>query len=238
MNNDEIKKVIETIEKDFQWGDGGLAFIDYLTKKIKNTEDQDKKEVIDFLLYELDSNTDKKYCSIALHVLSKLNDTSVAKRVYSIFETKKIINGGEWTFSIIELLIKLKYAEPKQLYIDFILKYLDNQYTQVSGYFLLLRFCAIDVDDAIIILSNFLSENLVKDEKIQEIIRVRIGFLVSEFNKYPASKIYTLYLNIKLKNESGADYFKNVVVSHLNDRMSYDCPISWIIEVKTLFGVA
>ncbi|HQN99335.1 MAG TPA: hypothetical protein PKU86_07780 [Bacteroidales bacterium] len=222
MKDVEIIDIINDIEKQYQsYKDGGLTFIKNLAKKVLNTVDEEKNEILVFFLNELEYNRNG-FFSIALNTIVEMKAIELAPNIERIFIKNRNSNDESWGYSIIEALIKLNYTEPKLLYFDFVNNYLKNKPNK--SYFLLVQYCNIDSDKGLQLLADYYSKFLLEDLEMKNFLESRIGFLVSHLIKSSDGTLSELVKLVILKNKNAGRHLKKVLLDYFNSDMAKKYP--------------
>lgn len=218
MNRSDIVNMIRDIEGQFKSSkDGGRSFIKYLSNKVVNTRDEEKREIVSFFLDEIKLNKNGFY-PIALQTISEMGEQELAPSIERIYNEIASDKDEQWKYSIIELLMKLRYGSPKALYSEFVTSFLKDQ--PERGYFLLVQYCNVDPEHALPLLSNFYANYLVSGKEMQGFLESRIGFLFSYFIENPTDHFSDLIRQTFIKNNEAGLHLKELLIEYLNSSMA------------------
>lgn len=118
MTNEDIILIIKRLQKD--WSDkrdGGRSFSVALAKKIDYTIENEKKEVIHFLLQEIEYNTNGLY-SLAIATIEHLRSYDAANELEEIYKRQHWTKDDKWVKDILIVLAKKRY--PSTIYDDYL----------------------------------------------------------------------------------------------------------------------
>ncbi len=217
MKDIEIANIIKNTEKQHEYyKDGGITFIKHLSQKVLNTVDEDKVQVYNFFIKEIEQNKNGLF-SIALQTVIELKLIELAPDIEKIFILNRNLKDDTWQYSIIEALLKLNYTVPKSLYYEFITNYLKNNPNK--GYFILVQYCNVDPEKGLPLLADFFTKNLLKNSNMQSFLVSRIGFLVSYFIGNARNYISELNKMVLLKDKDTGKYLKKVLLDYFSSNM-------------------
>jgi|GEM_PF-3478390 len=111
ITNETIIKVLNQLEKEYSWDkykDCGREFIYRLAVKLINTEDDDRKCVIEFFLNQIELES-SDHRSTALRTIEKMQAIELAPRLEEIYYKWHHIRSFNWNDSLVFLMIMLKY---------------------------------------------------------------------------------------------------------------------------------
>lgn len=233
METKYIIDVINNIQNQYRnYKDGGLTFIEQLAKRVNNTLDNEREDVIAFFLNEI-SNNEFGFGEIALLTFIEMNAIEVAPNIASIYYEKKDLKDDRWKSSIIEALMKLRYKEPKKLYADYVTSFLIKK--PDDAYFLLVQYCNVDPELALPMLSDFYVRNLFRDAEMQSFLESWIGFLFSYFIKNPIDYFPELIKQTTDKDRAVGLHLKELLLEYLSSKMTNQYPKALITErIKAL----
>lgn len=232
MNELDIVDIIKDIEKQHKaYKDGGTTFIKHLAQKVLNTVDEDKVQVFNFLIKEIEQNNNGLF-SVALQTIVELKSIELVPAIEKIFIQNRNSKDDAWKYSLIEALLKLNYSVPKSLYYDFITNYLKNNPNK--GYFILVQYCSIDPEKGLPLLSDFYSKFFLENSEMQSFLESRIGFLVSYFIENPGDCLSELNKLVLLKNRNAGRHLKKVLLDYFSSSMADKYPKDLIEKEKKL----
>lgn len=230
MNELDIVAIIKDIEKQHKaYKDGGMTFIKHLAQKVLNTVDEDKVQIFDFLVKEIEQNKHGLF-SIALQTIIELKSLELAPAIEKIFIQNRNSKDEVWKYSLIEALLKLNYAAPTSLYYDFITNYLKNNPNK--GYFILVQYCNVDPEKGLPLLSDFYSKFFLENSEMKSFLESRIGFLVNYFIQNPEDYLYELNKLVLLKNKDAGRHLKKALLDYFNSSMAEKYPNDLIEKEK------
>lgn len=120
MTDSVIISTIKNLQKEYSgYKDGGRAFVEALAKKINNTVDEEKKEVIDFLLREIELNAND-LGDLALRTIEFLDSPDMANRLEEIYKRQHNKKDEYWKQGV--LLKLLMKSHPSAIYDDYLEK--------------------------------------------------------------------------------------------------------------------
>lgn len=210
MTTKQIIEVINSFDKEYQdYKDGGREFITQLAKKLLNTIDEDRLEVIAFFLNEIRTNKNN-FGQVALVTIVQMNASELGADIEAIYNEMWPVKDEKWRYSIIEALMKLRYTPPKSLYKDFVNAYLKDH--PDDSFFLLVQYCIVDPEEALPLLSDYYVKNLF-DYKNQDYI---IGYICSYFLKIPLNYFPDFVRQTTTINKDAGFHLKNQILKYLN----------------------
>lgn len=160
MTNNDIILTIRNIQKEFSLDkDGGRSFVEALAKKIDNTIDEEKDEVVNFLLQEIESDTNK-LCSLALGTAEFLNVPGIADKIEEIYKRQQKTKEKQWKRNV--LMILLKKRHPSDVYDD----YLTDNPINCDSFHFLVYYANLYPQKGI----PLLSDCLIKDLHIRDLL--------------------------------------------------------------------
>lgn len=228
MTRASIINMIKEIEGQFKsYKDGGKSFIKYLSKKVLNSPDDEKRELISFFLDEIKLDRNGFY-SIALQTINEMRTVELAPRIEKIYNEVAPYKDEQWKYSIIELLMKLRYDSPKGLYSEFVTSFLKS-YPEKS-YFILIQYCNVDPERAVPLLSDYYA-NYFLNKDMQDFMDSRIGFLFSYFIENPIDYFPDLIRRTFVRNKAAGLHLKELLIEYLNGDMAKQYPQA-LIEDK------
>ncbi len=197
MNDTVIIQVIQDFARDFKGcKDGGLSFIDALSKKIMNTVDEDQMEVFRFFLSEIE--TDKNgYCQIALHVLEKLKRKDQCVALENLYEQVYAQKSYEWRLQVLRALLHMEYEPQNDIYVPFIKQCL-HAHKENDYYSLVVLLCCINPGVGVNLLCDFYLTHM-HDDYFSGKYNGSICYLMAWLGKYP-SVLISLLEQIYSKN--------------------------------------
>jgi len=228
MNRTAIVNMIRDIEGQFKSSkDGGRSFIKYLSNKVVNTRDEEKREILSFFLEEIKLNENEMY-PIALQTISEMGEQELASSIERIYHEVALNKDEQWKYSIIELLMKLRYDSPKALYSEFVASFLKNQPDR--GFFILVQYCNVDPEKAIPLLSDFYANYLEQNMQMQDFLESRIGFLFSFFVENPIDYLPDLVRQTLMRNNRAGMHLKELILNYLKSDLVKHYPNTVIQE--------
>jgi hypothetical protein len=220
--------MIKEIEGQFKsYKDGGKSFIKYLSKKVLNSPDDEKRELISFFLDEIKLDRNGFY-SIALQTINEMRTVELAPRIEKIYNEVAPYKDEQWKYSIIELLMKLRYDSPKGLYSEFVTSFLKSH--PEKSYFILIQYCNVDPERAVPLLSDYYA-NYFLNKDMQDFMDSRIGFLFSYFIENPIDYFPDLIRRTFVRNKAAGLHLKELLIEYLNGDMAKQYPQA-LIEDK------
>ncbi len=228
MTRASIINMIKEIEGQFKsYKDGGKSFIKYLSKKVLNSPDDEKRELISFFLDEIKLDRNGFY-SIALQTINEMRTVELAPRIEKIYNEVAPYKDEQWKYSIIELLMKLRYDSPKGLYSEFVTSFLKSH--PEKSYFILIQYCNVDPERAVPLLSDYYA-NYFLNKDMQDFMDSRIGFLFSYFIENPIDYFPDLIRRTFVRNKAAGLHLKELLIEYLNGDMAKQYPQA-LIEDK------
>lgn len=216
-----IINMIKEIEGQFKsYKDGGQSFIKYLSKKVLNSPDDEKREIISFFLDEIKLDRNGFY-SIALQTINEMGTQELAPSIEKIYNEVASYKDEQWRYSIIELLMKLRYGSPKALYSEFITSFLKIH--PERGYFILVQYCNVDPERALPLLSDYYANSFLNKD-MQDFMDSRIGFLFSYFIENPIDYFPDLIRQTFVRNKAAGLHLKELLIEYLNGDMTKHYP--------------
>jgi hypothetical protein len=213
--------MIKEIEGQFKsYKDGGQSFIKYLSKKVLNSSDDEKRELISFFIDEIKLDRNGFY-SIALQTINEMRTQELAPRIEKIYNEVAPYKDEQWKYSIIELLMKLRYDSPKDLYSEFVTSFLKSH--PEKSYFILIQYCNVDPERAIPLLSDYYA-NYFLNKDMQDFMDSRIGFLFSYFIENPIDYFPDLIRRTFVMNKAAGLHLKELLIEYLNGDMAKQYP--------------
>ena len=216
-----IEVIKETERKYYTYKDNGDIFYKILAKKILNTVDDEKEQVLDFFLREIISN-EHELCGAALIIIEEMKAVELCPRIVDIYNKISKQKDDEWKKAVIFVLMNLRYLPPKELYHNYVLEYMK---INKNSFHLLVRYCNVNPEEALSLLSDELIENILSEELLSlppikignslQGIGVLIGFLVAHFKNNPNDYLPDLLNLVYMKNTKAATYLKDVIVNYL-----------------------
>ena len=218
MNNSDIANIIKDIKKEYNaYKDGGRTFIQHLAQKIQNTVDEDKTQVLNFFLQEIENNSHGLF-SVALQTIIELKYISLAPEIEKIFIKNKGVKDESWKYSIIETLLKLNYVASSSLYHDFIIDYMKTN--PGKEFFILVLYCTIEPEKGMPLLSDFYAKFFHGNSQMQSFLESRIGFLVSYFTENNQLSLAELNRLVMLKNEIAGQNLKKALLDYFDSNLA------------------
>ena len=164
MRKEVIISVIKEIEFECnRFKDGGNTFIKKLSKKLENTNDEEKMKVLQFFLDELIHNENDMW-DVGLLVIVELKEVKLAPEIFRIYQNHHHLKDNSWKDKVIMSLMQLKYVEPK-VYLEYINDYVKRKETWYYYDFLLLYF-KLDKNQGIPLLINYFIEIISKKSNV------------------------------------------------------------------------
>lgn len=210
MTTKQIIEVINSFDKEYQgYKDGGREFIKQLAKKLLNTVDEDRLEVIAFFLNEIRTN-ENNFGQVALVTIVEMNASELGADIEAIYNEMWPSKDERWRYSIIEALMRLRYTPPKLLYKDFVNAYLKDHHDK--SFFLLVQYCNVDPEEALPLLSEYYVTDL-SEVKNKDYI---IGYICSYFLKNPLNYFPDFVRLITKINKDAGFHLKSLLLKYLN----------------------
>ena len=217
-----IKKINEIRQQFINEKDGGRAFIVALVKKFNKYGPNQRTQVIEFFIRELqiDKNGMKPF---ALPVLEEMDAREAAPLIYEIYLHFLKSSDEKWEKQIVETLIKLRYTEPKELYSNYIDKYISKKEDDGYIFFFGVLYCRVEPNKALNILSDYFCKHLAApNEKMEAFFKNRMGFLVGHFSKNPIDYIPELIKQTVKKNREVGLRLKEIMLYYFHSDLVRD----------------
>lgn len=224
MDDTQIISVITTLRKSSSsHGDGGRTFTEEFARKIRNTIDEDKNAVIDFLLREIKYNT-YALRSIAIPVLSELKDESIAPSIYEILNEVSDKIDDQTEKNIVETLFILRYKEPKWFYQEYLANY--SKKVEQSGdesplFFFLILYLNVDPENALKMLSSYLVKHILSgDKQMESFFTNWMGYLFLRFSENSEIYLPKLICEVYAKNKISGDQLRKIMLNYLHSDLA------------------
>ena len=224
LTDDIIICVIKEYEREYAiCRKDSNAFHEKLAKKILNTVDDEKEQIMDFFLREIKSN-EYGLCVTALMLIQEIKAVELCPHLVDIYKEVSAYKDEEWKKNIILVLMELRYSPPKELYQNYVLEYLN---LNKNSFYLLVQYCNVNPQKALLLLSNELVENILSEELLThppekignslQGINVLIGFLIASFKNNPNDYLPELLKLVYKKKAKAAIYLKSALINYLSN---------------------
>jgi hypothetical protein len=236
LTDDKIITVIKEYEREYAiLRKDSDAFYKIVATHLRNTIDNEKKQVMDFFLREIKSNMyEMRYTVLA--IIQEMKAVELCPYIVDIYNEQKINMDNECKRAIISLLMRFRYLPPQNLYKQYIVDYMKNN---KNSFYLLVQYCNVSPKEALPLLAKEFVENILSKEDILNNlipinnslhgIYILISFLVYHFKKNPVDYLPELLELIYAKNPKSAIYLKDIIIDYLNSEFAkHNYPKPWL----------
>jgi hypothetical protein len=217
MDKSAIISQINSTEQHFiNEKDGGRAFIAALAKEINQYSLQDRKNVIDFLIHELQTD-ENGMRRLVLPLLEDMDATEAAPEIFGTYLNFLIKDEDIWEKRIVTTLFLLRYTEPQAFYLKYAEKYIAEKPDNGYNFFMGVLYCRVEPNKGINILSDYFCRHLkVPDNDMVAFFRNRLGFLVINFSKNPHDHTIRLIRETVSKNREAGIRLKEIFLYYFH----------------------
>ncbi|MBR5962675.1 MAG: hypothetical protein IK000_00830 [Bacteroidaceae bacterium] len=154
MTQEEIISTIRRIQKDYSGcKDGGRSFVAALARKIDNALDDERDEIVDFLLREIALNANG-LCSLALATAELLAVPDFARRLEVVYREQQATKDERWKRDVLMVLLKKGYQSTTYE------QFLTENPTKEEKFFFLVHYANLYPQEGIALLAECLIKQL------------------------------------------------------------------------------
>jgi len=231
MNRNEIAHIIIEIRKDAERHIiGAFDSITLIVKKIMNSPDEDKRQVIDFLFSEIETN-EYNLSFVGLDIVEELQLKEAGDVIYKSYNS--IVNGRDsvqWKQACIRVLLLLQYQAPLKFYLN----HIDDIKNDENGRTLYFRtsilLCKLYPEKGLEILSDFYVEWLAGDKLTLDSRDFFSRILFAFFFKFQKDYTTELVFRTQNKNKKAGENLKIALVTFLKSEMMFEYKREFVDE--------
>lgn len=223
MNETFIVERINKIRQQFiNEKDGGRVFIKALAKEFGNYDINQRNQVVDFLIRELQVNINGLRF-LVLPVLEDMDAKEAASRIYETYLNYLKNDDVKWEKAIVTILFQLRYTEPEDFYSNYINKYIKNKVDNGYIFFLGVLYCRVNPPKALDLLSNYFCKHLkIPNQDMVLFFENRMGFLFNYFTENPVDYIPELIKRTADKSKISGSRLKEIMLHYFHSDLVKD----------------